>query len=138
MSLDPKRSCLVPLLSGRPMISNLVVLMSRNSSPNHLSFAGCDTSSTHSTLRRLQFHVFSLFCILSNHSKSRIRSMSRHSTNSWKIGHVSRSDLIIQAYCKCLLVKWSWHASKFRTFVKTLWLDVWEKKNKRVVRMLVI
>lgn len=137
VSLDPKRSSSVPLLQWRPTISNLVVLMTRNSSPKLLFFAGRDTSSTHSTLRRLQFHVcffFSLFlCIptwnLSNHSRSRVRSMSRHSTNSWKVGHVSSSDLIIQAYCKCLLVKWSWHASKFRTFVKTLWLDVWREKK---------
>lgn len=133
MSLDPIRSCLVPLLQWRPMVSNLVVLMTRNSSPKHLFLAGCDnTSSTHSTLRRLQFHVFFFnrcffFLVflyptgnLSNHSRSRIRPMSRHSKYSWKVGHVSSGDLIIQAYCKCLLVKWSWHASKFRTFVKTL------------------
>lgn len=142
MSLHPKRNCVVLLLQWRPMISNLVVLMIRNSFPKHLFFAVCDnTPSTHSTIKRLQFHVcfFSPLLYptgnLNNHPRSRISSMSRHSTNSWKVGHVSSSDLIIQAYCKCPFVKWSWHASKFRTFVKTLWPDVWKKS---FVWMLVI
>lgn len=147
MSLDPIRSCLVPLLQWRPTVSNLVALMTCNSSPKHLFLAGCDNNTViyASTLRRLPIFFFfqQMFFLypsgnLSNHLRSRIRPMSRHSTYSWKVGHVSTDDLKIPAYCKCLLVKWSWHASKFWTFVKTLWPDVWKEKKKRVVRMLVI
>lgn len=124
MSLDPIRSCLVPLLQWRPTVSNLVALMTCNSSPKHLFLAGCDTQHRHRRIyvkKAADFFFFStdvFFFLypsgnLSNHLRSRIRPMSRHSTYSWKVGHVSTDDLKIQAYCKCLLVKWSWHASKF-------------------------